>query len=236
MQGGLRKTRQRLRIDPMQVSVILGGEEDPAASAETYGWISAAVWTFMPRLEELMRIPDPYIHLDVDYNARETRAEGEIGLFFQIRDLFAIGFAFGIPALKWLLRWKKEKKLREAAAQAEQAQTVQKTEETDGAKTPENDKKMTPMKNNERKNNSPTELMEAPMSKIRDMVDSNTIIGEPIQTPDGVTLIPVSRLSFGFGCGGGDYGKQAPMFGGASTAGVKVEPVAFLVVKDGATG
>lgn len=141
LQGGLRKTRQRLRIDPMQVSVILGGEEDPAASAETYGWISAAVWTFMPRLEELMRIPDPYIHLDVDYNARETRAEGEIGLFFQIRDLFAIDFAFGIPALKWLLRWKKEKKLREAAAQAEQAQMVQKTEETDGAKTPENDKK-----------------------------------------------------------------------------------------------
>ena len=89
------------------------------------------------------------------------------------------------------------------------------------------------MENNERKNNSLTELMEASMSKIRDMVDSNTIIGEPIQTPDGVTLIPVSRLSFGFGCGGGDYGKQAPKFGGASTAGVKVEPVAFLVVKDG---
>ena len=87
------------------------------------------------------------------------------------------------------------------------------------------------MENNERKNNSLTELMEASMSKIRDMVDSNTIIGEPIQTPDGVTLIPVSRLSFGFGCGGGDYGK----FGGASTAGVKVEPVAFLVVKDGVT-
>ena len=71
------------------------------------------------------------------------------------------------------------------------------------------------MENNERKNNSLTELMEASMSKIRDMVDSNTIIGEPIQTPDGVTLIPVSRLSFGFGCGGGDY--------------------AFLVVKDGVT-
>ena len=87
------------------------------------------------------------------------------------------------------------------------------------------------MENNERKNNSLTELMEASMSKIRDMVDSNTIIGEPIQTPDGVTLIPVSRLSFGFGCGG----KQAPKFGGASTAGVKVEPVAFLVVKDGVT-
>ena len=75
------------------------------------------------------------------------------------------------------------------------------------------------MENNERKNNSLTELMEASMSKIRDMVDSNTIIGEPIQTPDGVTLIPVSRLSFGFGCG----------------AGVRVEPMAFLVVKGGVT-
>ena len=62
------------------------------------------------------------------------------------------------------------------------------------------------MENNERKNKSLTELMEASMSKIRDMVDSNTIIGEPIQTPDGVTLIPVSRLSFGFGCGGGPGG------------------------------
>ena len=40
LKGALRKTRQRLRIDPMQVSVILGGEEDPAASAETYGWRS----------------------------------------------------------------------------------------------------------------------------------------------------------------------------------------------------
>lgn len=79
------------------------------------------------------------------------------------------------------------------------------------------------------------ELMETSLSKIRTMVDSNTIIGEPIVTPDGVTLIPVSSLSFGFGCGGGDYGKQGPKFGGASTAGVRVEPVAFLVVKDGIT-
>ena len=59
------------------------------------------------------------------------------------------------------------------------------------------------MENNEKKNHSLIDLMDASMSKIREMVDSNTIIGEPIQTPDGVTLIPVSRLSFGFGCGGG---------------------------------
>ena len=82
-----------------------------------------------------------------------------------------------------------------------------------------------------------SDLMASSMDKIREMVDSNTIIGQPIVTADGVTLIPVSRLSFGFGCGGGDYGKQAGAshFGGGSTAGVRVEPVAFLVVKDGTT-
>ena len=89
------------------------------------------------------------------------------------------------------------------------------------------------MEMNEKKGTTLNELMQTSMSKIREMVDSNTIIGEPIATPDGVTLIPVSRLSFGFGCGGGDYGKQTPKFGGASTAGVRVEPVAFLVIKDG---
>lgn len=92
------------------------------------------------------------------------------------------------------------------------------------------------MEKNEKKSGGLPELMETSMSKIREMVDSNTIIGEPIVTPDGVTLIPVSRLSFGFGCGGGDYGKDSQgKFGGASTAGVRVEPVAFLVVKDGVT-
>ena len=80
------------------------------------------------------------------------------------------------------------------------------------------------------------DLMDTTMDKIRDMVDSNTIIGEPITTPDGVTVIPVSRVSFGFGAGGGDYGKtDTAHFGGGAGAGVKVDPVAFLVIKDGLT-
>lgn len=87
------------------------------------------------------------------------------------------------------------------------------------------------------KNNTLAEMMETSMQKIHEMVDSNTIIGEPIVTADGVTLIPVSRMSFGFGCGGSDYGKQPSgnKFGGGTGAGVHVEPVAFLVVKDGVT-
>ena len=90
------------------------------------------------------------------------------------------------------------------------------------------------MEMTEKKNDLKSMMVES-MEKVKEMVDANNIVGEPITTPDGVTLIPISRLSYGFGCGGGDYGKQAPKFGGASTAGVKVEPVAFLVVKDGVT-
>ena len=80
------------------------------------------------------------------------------------------------------------------------------------------------------------DLMRSTMDKVREMVDTNTIVGQPIQTADGVTLIPISRVSFGFGGGGGDYGKVQPQsFGGGAGAGVKIDPVAFLVIKDGVT-
>lgn len=90
------------------------------------------------------------------------------------------------------------------------------------------------MENKETKN-PVSEVMEATMGKIREMVDSNAIVGEPITTPDGVTLIPVSRVSFGFGSGGGTYGQTSERFGGGGGAGVKIDPVAFLIVKDGMT-
>jgi len=84
--------------------------------------------------------------------------------------------------------------------------------------------------------NQLSDLMRDTMAKIHEMVDTNTIVGEPITTPDGVTLIPISRVSFGFGSGGGDYGKTQPKgFGGGSAAGVKIDPVAFLVIRDGTT-
>ena len=87
----------------------------------------------------------------------------------------------------------------------------------------------------EKNKSSLSAMMETSMDKIRQMVDSNTIVGEPITTPDGVTLIPVSRLSYGFGCGGGDYGKNKENSGAGCGAGVRVEPMALLVVKGGVT-
>ncbi len=81
--------------------------------------------------------------------------------------------------------------------------------------------------------NKLSELMQSTMSNIKNMVEVNNIVGEPIVTPDGITLVPVSKLSFAFGGGGGDLSvKSNPNgFGGGSAAGVKIEPMGFLVVK-----
>ena len=81
-----------------------------------------------------------------------------------------------------------------------------------------------------------SDLMRSTMEKVHEMVDTNTIIGQPITTPDGVTLIPISKVSLGFGGGGGDYGKGArENFGGGAGAGVKIDPVAFLILKEPAS-
>jgi len=79
-------------------------------------------------------------------------------------------------------------------------------------------------------------VMETSMQNLRDMVDANTIIGEPIRTADGTTLIPVSKISFGFASGGSDFStkkenaEQPYCFGGGSGAGVNITPISFLVV------
>lgn len=78
-------------------------------------------------------------------------------------------------------------------------------------------------------------MLENTIQKIREMVDVNSVVGQPIQTPDGVTIIPVSRVSVGFGGGGSDFAAKnnENPFGGGVGGGVKVTPVCFLIVKDG---
>lgn len=77
-------------------------------------------------------------------------------------------------------------------------------------------------------------MLENTISKIREMVDVNSVIGTPITTPDGVTIIPVSKVSVGFGGGGSDFTKGSDAFGGGAGGGVKVTPICFLIVQDGA--
>ena len=78
-------------------------------------------------------------------------------------------------------------------------------------------------------------LMGVSTEKIREMVDANTVIGTPITLPDGITLIPVSKVSYGFASGGSDLPNKGDndLFGGGAGAGINLTPVAFLTIKDG---
>lgn len=82
-------------------------------------------------------------------------------------------------------------------------------------------------------------MLENTIAKMRDMVDVNSVIGDPITTVDGVTIIPISKVSVGFAGGGSDYvsknaNKHDNPFGGGVGGGMNVTPIAFLIVKDGA--
>ena len=86
--------------------------------------------------------------------------------------------------------------------------------------------------------NSLPNMLDNTIAKIREMVDVNSVIGTPITTPDGVTIIPVSKVSVGFGGGGSDFvsknvNHHENPFGGGAGGGVKVTPICFLIVKDG---
>ena len=93
-------------------------------------------------------------------------------------------------------------------------------------------------------------LMKTTMESIKEMVDVNTIVGDPVETPEGTVIIPISRVSFGFASGGGDFVNDVDHrnqgsgediakkeekfpFAGGTGAGVSVQPVAFMVVGKG---
>ncbi len=81
-------------------------------------------------------------------------------------------------------------------------------------------------------------LMKTAMENIKEMVDVNTIVGDPVETPDGSVIIPVSKVGFGFAAGGSQFVVDKPgetketdhPFGGGSGGGVSITPIAFLIV------
>ena len=118
LQKALRKIRRRMRVDPLDISITFAGD-DPAKVAEMYGWANTAMWTMMPPLEQLIHIPDPHIHLGVDYNSFRITAEGRVGVRFRIGDLIVIALTLAVPVLKWYMNRRKK-----AAPQKEETKTV----------------------------------------------------------------------------------------------------------------
>lgn len=121
LRRALGRTRRGIRIHPLQLSVTVGGEEDPAAAAELYGYLHAGVWTGMPVLEQLLVIPSPYVHIGIDFDASDTAVQGEVGVSARIGTLLAAVLGAGVPALRWFLRYQKKHKQQTPAQAPEHA-------------------------------------------------------------------------------------------------------------------
>lgn len=86
-------------------------------------------------------------------------------------------------------------------------------------------------------NNPIGALMQNTMDSVKNILKVDTVVGDPIYTPDGITLVPISKISVGFGGGGIELtnkknGEDRP-YGGGNATGVKIDPIGFLVIKDG---
>lgn len=112
LKRGLKRMGKGVRIHPLRLSLVLGGQEDPAAAARLQGQAQTLLWSGMPLLESLMDIPAPSVHTDVDFTAAAPVIEGEMGVTFRIGTLLAAGFGVAFPALRWFLRFRKRLKTR----------------------------------------------------------------------------------------------------------------------------
>lgn len=105
LKKALHRTHRGIRIAPLRLSLTVGGRADPAAAAELYGELNAAVWTGMPVLERLLDIPDPRIHSEVNFEAEGTQVKGTVGISIRVGTALAVGFGIAVPALRWFLRY-----------------------------------------------------------------------------------------------------------------------------------
>ncbi|MBQ6021562.1 MAG: sporulation protein YtfJ [Clostridia bacterium] len=85
------------------------------------------------------------------------------------------------------------------------------------------------------KEQSAAGILSTTIEKVRQLVDVSTIVGEPIRLSEEITVIPVSKVTYGFASGGSDFPSKsnAELFGGGGGAGITINPVAFLVLKNG---
>ena len=104
------RVRRGIRLAPLSFSLTLGGQEEPDKTAELYGYLHSGMWTVMPVLEAGLDIPDPHIHIGIDFTAAEAAVEGELGLTARIGTLLMAGLTVGIPALRWFLKYRKKMK------------------------------------------------------------------------------------------------------------------------------
>ena len=129
LRATVRRACSRMLIDPLDVTVVFGGW-NPADVAMMFGKANALMYELMPRLEETFCIPDPSLHLRIDYDQELPSAKGTLGVSLRVCDLIAIGLTLIVPMGKWYLRFKKAHRGEAAAHKVPEHNTEPDTQTT----------------------------------------------------------------------------------------------------------
>ncbi|GEM_PF-10771 len=214
--GMLKSFFKHLVLKKFFISITYAGEnaEDTAVK---YGYFCSSVYPAFSVLVRVAKCKKYAIDISPNFtNGEQSVFDIDISLRIRIFWIVALVFKHGFKAIKLLLSLRRGKKSE-----------VEKIMSEIDPDFKEGDYSMDhPIGN----------LMNVTMDKIKEMVDVNTIVGEPITSSDGTLIIPVSKVSYGFASGGSDLPtkkESKDCFGGGSGAGVTIQPVAFLTVYQG---
>ena len=214
--GALKSFFRHLQIKRLNISISYHGE-DADDTAVKYGYFCLAVYPAVSVLVKAAKCRKYGVDISPNFNEGEaSRYAVDIRAHIRILWLAALVFRYGFRALKLIISLKNGLKTKKEREELEQA--------------------INSIKGESNMEHPLGSLMNITMEKIKEMVDVNTIVGEPITAADGTLIIPVSKVSYGFASGGSDLptkNENKDLFGGGSGAGVTIQPIAFLTVYQG---
>jgi sporulation protein YtfJ len=213
--GVLRDFFRHLKIKRLLVSINYCGE-DADDTAVKYGYLCLSVYPAVSILVNISKCRRYGVDITPLFDANSESSyyvDFEAGI--RLLWLFVLLFRHGFKAIRLLLSLRNKTKADKSILEEEKKRISEKGEFAMDH----------PIGN----------LMNVTMEKIKEMVDVNTIVGEPITSADGTLIIPVSKVSYGFASGGSDLPTKTEknLFGGGSGAGVTIQPIAFLTVYQG---
>ncbi len=121
----MKRMGKHITIDPVECYATIG-THDPALTAEWFGYANAAMWTVLPYLQETTHMPNPEVHVRMDFDEPKTTAKGKLGIRFTLFGVLRVSFGLAWPVLKWLLTFLRAAKKREKTA----AKALQETANT----------------------------------------------------------------------------------------------------------
>lgn len=205
---------RRTGLARVSLRLVVKGE-DAAATALRFGRANAAVYSATAALDRIFSLRVERIEIIPGFSAEqeEYSCSGEIRLFPLAVLIAALQLGF----------WTLIALIRSAGGRD--------THENENRRRSPSDERKSAMENK----HPISEILEESLTKLKQLVDVDTIIGKPITAPDGTIIIPISKVSFGFATGGSELPTSKPSmpFGGGSGGGVTIAPLAFLVIANG---